>query len=48
MKKVFKTVYPLYGAKLEKSNKTGQFVIMRQDWIDKPIINPETLTGKLL
>ena len=48
MKKEFKTVYPLYGAKLEKRNKTGQFIIMRQDWIDKPILNPETLAGKLL
>lgn len=48
MKNEFKTVYPLYGAKLEKRNKSGQFIIMRQDWIDKPILNPETLTGKLL
>jgi hypothetical protein len=48
MKKQFKTVYPLYGAKLEKRNKNGQFIIMRQDWIDRPILNPETLTGKLL
>ena len=48
-KLIFKKPYPVYGAKINRINNTdGQFVILRQDWIDKPILNPETLTGKLL
>lgn len=45
---IFKKPYPVYGAKLEVNGTNGQFTIMRQDYIDHPILNPETLSGKLL
>lgn len=41
--------FPQYGFKIQMTSKiSGRYVIMRQDYIDSPILNPETLSGKLL
>jgi len=36
------------GITLETNGQDGRFIIMLQADVDKPILNPETLSGKLL